>query len=103
MSKPATAASALAGNIVIRHHCTPESDHHPTPGQAEILVSGKRVGYVGYGEGHPVSLFRPEYLGFKLSAAEVKTINEVARAEAAKLAKAEQTEADELAKALAGE
>lgn len=89
----------LADRIVVRHH----SSHERSDDQAEVLVSGKRVGYISYGEGHPFSLLPKDYLGFKPTAAELRTIIATARERVAALAAAAQQESDEVAQLLAGQ
>lgn len=89
----------LADRIVVRHI----SSHDNVPSLAEVLVSGRRVGYISYGEGAPISFLPKSFLGFKMKAEEIRTITSVARAKVAELAAAEKNEATEIAKLLAGE
>lgn len=96
---PTPDATPLAERVVVRHL----SSHENVPSVAEILVSGKRVGYISYGAGFPISFLPKAFLGFKMKAEELRTISAVARAKVEELAAAESGEASEIARLLAGE
>lgn len=57
-------------NVTVRHHA------HD---QCEILVSGKRVGYVCYGEQKPINWLRVKTIGFRLTEQEKIEIAREAR------------------------
>jgi hypothetical protein len=93
MAKASSAATSIADQVTVAHHCTPEA----SPGQAEVLVAGKRVAYIGYGPGFPISFLPADYLGFRMLPSELKKIIAVAQDQVVALADAELKHREELA------
>lgn len=103
MAKAKQTTSEASGSIGSRTAITLNSEHDGSPNLYDVMVSGRRVGYIIDAEPYPVTPLPAKSIGLKLTAAELKEVASVAR-EAIKAIVAERDAAgDDLDRILAGE
>ena len=90
MAKEQEAAStaSIAARVKVEHH----SSHDASPSVGEVMLSGKRIAYVFYNEGYPVSFLPFAHTKVKLTAAQCAEIEAEARKQVTPLAEAEAKE-----------